>query len=99
MLDRSGPWHALRTQIQPSLSPALSSQTRLLALGYDAYKLAEALQAGQLFAGGSIDGASGSLSLDNGNKVSRHLQCAIIQNGGLRMLPAPPAQPSSTTWP
>ncbi|MDT0498503.1 penicillin-binding protein activator [Algiphilus sp. W345] len=100
MLDRSGPWHALRAQIQPSLSPALRSQTRLLALGYDAYKLAEALQAGQLFAGSSIDGASGSLSLDNGNKVSRHLQCAIIHNGGLRMLPAPPAaQPSSTTWP
>lgn len=94
MIDSNGRWPATRRQVLSALSPTARANARLVALGYDAYALADAIQSGRLFSGGALDGASGHLQLTAGSAVSRGLGCAVVERNGLRRLPQPQAEPT-----
>lgn len=55
---------------------------KLIALGIDAYRLAKDISAlGNRFTGYLFDGATGMLTLQNGNRVQRQLECAQFEGG------------------
>ena len=67
-------------------------RNRLFAFGFDAYRVAAALQGGS--SNLQVDGLTGRLTLDPDHRIHRELGWAQIHNGEIRMLPAPGA----VTW-
>jgi len=67
-------------------------RNRLFAFGFDAYRIASALQAGGTNI--QVDGLTGHLSLDPDHRIHRELGWAQVHNGEIKMLPAPGA----VTW-
>ncbi len=64
---------------------------RLFAFGFDAYRLAQALEHHGVAGNVNIDGLTGRLSLDPERRVKRELNWAQLHNGELRVLaPAAP---------
>ena len=69
-------------------------RNRLFAFGFDAYRLAAALQGRGASGGFQVDGLTGKLTLDPDRRVRRELGWAQIHNGDIRVLP-PPAPPAA----
>lgn len=67
-------------------------RNRLFAFGFDAYRVASALQGGS--SNIQVEGLTGRLSLDPDHRIHRELGWAQIHNGEIRVLPAPGA----VTW-
>jgi outer membrane PBP1 activator LpoA protein len=67
-------------------------RNRLFAFGFDAYRVATALQGGATNI--QVEGLTGRLSLDPDRRVHRELGWAQIHNGEIKVLPAA----GSVTW-
>jgi len=67
-------------------------RNRLFAFGFDAYRVATALQGGATNI--QVEGLTGRLSLDPERRIHRELNWAQIHNGEIKVLPAPGA----LTW-
>jgi outer membrane PBP1 activator LpoA protein len=67
-------------------------RNRLFAFGFDAYRVATALQGGA--ASIQVEGLTGRLTLDPDHRIHRELGWAQIHNGEIKMLPAAGA----VTW-
>ena len=67
-------------------------RNRLFAFGFDAYRVAAALETGATTI--QVEGLTGRLSLDPDHRIHRDLAWAQIHNGELKMLPAAGA----VTW-
>ena len=67
-------------------------RNRLFAFGFDAYRVAAALQGGAPNI--QVEGLTGRLTLDPDHRIHRELAWAQIHNGEIRMLPAP----GTVTW-
>jgi uncharacterized protein len=67
-------------------------RNRLFAFGFDAYRVAAALQGGA--ASIQVEGLTGRLTLDPDHRIHRELGWAQIHNGEIKMLPAAGA----VTW-
>jgi len=67
-------------------------RNRLFAFGFDAYRVAAALQGGA--SNIQVEGLTGRLTLDPDHRIHRELGWAQIHNGEIRMLPAAGA----VTW-
>src|SRR5262249_58677918 len=67
-------------------------RNRLFAFGFDAYRVATALQNGATNI--QVEGLTGRLSLDPDRRIHRELTWAQIHNGEIKMLPAAGA----VTW-
>ena len=67
-------------------------RNRLFAFGFDAYRVAAALQGGATNI--QVEGLTGRLTLDPDHRIHRELGWAQIHNGEIKMLPAPGA----VTW-
>jgi len=67
-------------------------RNRLFAFGFDAYRVAAALQGGA--ANIQVEGLTGRLTLDPEHRIHRELGWAQIHNGEIKMLPAP----GTVTW-
>jgi hypothetical protein len=78
MLDLSGRYAALRSQLAEILPGKSRDQQRLFALGYDAYQLLSFLRAGPLPPGGGYPAASGDLSMNPAGAITRGLQCTEL---------------------
>jgi outer membrane PBP1 activator LpoA protein len=61
-------------------------RNRLFAFGFDAYRMATALQAGAT--NFQVEGLTGRLTLDPDRRIHRELAWAQIHNGEIRVLPA-----------
>lgn len=69
----------------------LKSQPRLFALGADAFRVAQSWSAGRFAGGQSLDGATGRLRIDTGNRIARDMDCALVAGG--RVVPTGAAPP------
>jgi outer membrane PBP1 activator LpoA protein len=87
MLQREGDWASLRSDV--SDLPAIKTQPRLFALGYDAYTLASLIQAGKMQTGTVFPSASGGLMMKPDGAISRMLSCAQFRDGGIRPMDMP----------
>jgi uncharacterized protein len=67
-------------------------RNRLFAFGFDAYRVATALQNGATNI--QVEGLTGRLTLDPDRRIHRELAWAQIHNGELKVLPPPGA----VTW-
>ena len=67
-------------------------RNRLFAFGFDAYRVASALQGGATNI--QVEGLTGRLTLDPDHRIHRELVWAQIHNGEIKMLPPPGA----VTW-
>jgi outer membrane PBP1 activator LpoA protein len=67
-------------------------RNRLFAFGFDAYRVAAALQNGGTNI--QVEGLTGRLTLDPDHRIHRELNWAQIHNGEVKILPAPGA----VTW-
>jgi outer membrane PBP1 activator LpoA protein len=67
-------------------------RNRLFAFGFDAYRVATALQGGATNI--QVEGLTGRLTLDPDHRIHRELGWAQIHNGEIKMLPAP----GTVTW-
>lgn len=78
MIDAAGDWAEARARARALFPEAMAKQPRLMALGGDAWRLAQ-----QLGRGGAldVDGASGRLLSGRDGRVVRRLGCARIVNG------------------
>jgi outer membrane PBP1 activator LpoA protein len=79
---------AVRAATQAAWPLGGARRGRLFAFGFDAFRLAQALRRGTGDAV-SVDGLTGRLSLDAERRVRREIGWAQLQNGELRLLPAP----------
>lgn len=87
------PWlldanNALRQQVARQWPQANGSLGRLYAMGADAYTLAPRLGQLKALPGNRIEGLSGSLSLNNAQRIERQLQWAHFNNAKVEPLPA-----------
>jgi outer membrane PBP1 activator LpoA protein len=74
----------LRTQATQAWGEANArSRGRLFAFGHDAWLLQRSLRAGTA---GTVDGASGRLSVDPAGYVRRELDWAVVRAGTARLL-------------
>ena len=78
----------VRTDLATAFAPQSLDRMRLLALGYDAYRVGMKVAEGRLAAGDAFEGATGTLVLQEDGRVSRTLDCAEIAHGELRVLAA-----------
>ena len=85
LLDTS---NGLRQQVARQWPQANSSLGRLYAMGADAYTLAPRLGQLKALPDNRIDGLSGSLSLNNAQRIERQLPWAQFNNGKVERLPA-----------
>ncbi len=82
--------HAAATGAWPVVGPPLD---RLFAFGFDAYRLLNALRAAPVGGTITVDGLTGSLTLDADHRIHRQLEWAQLRDGQPRLLPPPaPAQ-------
>jgi outer membrane PBP1 activator LpoA protein len=86
MLQADSTWSSLRTDAADL--PAIKTQPRLFALGYDAYNLVNLMQAGKMQTGAVIPAASGGLLMKANGAIARTLSCAQFRDGGIRTLDA-----------
>ncbi|SDS08179.1 penicillin-binding protein activator [Pseudomonas fuscovaginae UPB0736] len=87
LLDANDP---LRQQVTAQWPQAAGSLGRLYAMGVDAYRLAPRLGQLKALPDSRIDGLSGSLSMDQGQRVERQLPWAQFVNGQVQRLPNTP---------
>ena len=62
---------------------------RLFAFGFDAFRLAQALQHSTNAADITVEGLTGHLTLDGERRVRRELEWAQLHNGEPQLLPVP----------
>lgn len=86
MLAEDGALAARRSQLGTLFPSRPREYTRLLALGHDAYTLAQLIDGGRLQPGAFFPAASGTLSLREDGVIVRSLACAEIRNGELKPL-------------
>jgi outer membrane PBP1 activator LpoA protein len=73
---------------------------KLIALGLDAYRLLPELEQFRVNPQHRFPGATGTLSLESGNRVQRQLECAQFEGGNLRQRGiAPVLQPGASVPP
>jgi len=87
LLDANDP---LRQQVTAQWPQAAGSLGRLYAMGVDAYRLAPRLGQLKALPDSRIDGLSGSLSMDQGQRIERQLPWAQFVNGQVQRLPNTP---------
>lgn len=87
MLQAEGTWSRVRADAADL--PAIRTQPRLFALGYDAYNLVSLMQGGKMQTGAVLPAASGGLVLKSNGVISRTLGCAQFRDGGIHALDAP----------
>ncbi|HEY6482847.1 MAG TPA: penicillin-binding protein activator [Steroidobacteraceae bacterium] len=80
---------AVRAAVREAWPSGGPRRGRLFAFGFDAYRLAMALLAGDAAGELHVDGLTGKLTLDQDHRVHRELEWAQIHNGELRLLPSP----------
>lgn len=80
LLGSSEGWKARRARFAAQLPKADASWAPFHALGHDAYQLSTLVRGGGWANGLTLDGASGSLLLQNGS-VQRRLPCARYKDG------------------
>ena len=81
VLETKGAWATSRERANLQFPEVLRDQSRLFAFGRDAFRLAQAMALGGLSTAGSIEGASGRLSLNTDGRIARQLSCQIVRNG------------------
>ena len=96
-LEDSGPVADLRAKVQHNWPNNFSSNSRLYALGFDAYRLLPLLYNTHGISQ-AVPGVTGQLSLDQDRRVHRKLDWAEFDDGNPDLLapialPPPPAQP------
>ncbi|NWB90476.1 penicillin-binding protein activator [Pseudomonas agarici] len=84
LLDANDP---LRKQVTAQWPQAAGSLGRLYAMGVDAYRLAPRLGQLKALPDSRIDGLSGSLGMDQGQRVERQLPWAQFVGGQVQRLP------------
>jgi len=77
--------HAATREAWPSGGPY---RGRLFAFGFDAFRLAQALQRAPVSGNISVEGLTGRLSLDSERRVHREIGWAQLREGELHLLPA-----------
>lgn len=87
LLDATDP---LRQQVNNQWPQAGGSLGRLYAMGVDAFRLAPRLGQLKALPDSRVDGLSGSLSLNAGQRVERQLPWAEIRGGQIQRLPDTP---------
>ncbi|MGY2234119.1 penicillin-binding protein activator [Pseudomonas gingeri] len=87
LLDANDP---LRKQVTAQWPQAGGSLGRLYAMGVDAYRLAPRLGQLKALPDSRIEGLSGSLSMDQGQRVERQLPWAQFVSGQVQRLPDTP---------
>lgn len=75
----SGPLSA--TSMQAEIEKTAPDFVKLIALGIDAYRLGKDMVPISSFRGHLFDGATGLLTLQEGNRVQRQLECAQFDGG------------------
>ncbi|QXI29475.1 penicillin-binding protein activator [Pseudomonas vanderleydeniana] len=87
LLDANDP---LRQQVTAQWPQAAGSLGRLYAMGVDAYRLAPRLGQLKALPDSRIEGLSGSLSMDQGQRIERQLPWAQFVSGQVQRLPDTP---------
>ncbi|MES2489282.1 MAG: penicillin-binding protein activator [Pseudomonadota bacterium] len=82
MLQADSTWAGVRADAADL--PAIKTQPRLFALGYDAYNLVGLMQSGKIQTGAVIPAASGGLVMRSNGAINRTLGCAQFRDGGIR---------------
>ncbi|PTU32703.1 penicillin-binding protein activator [Stenotrophobium rhamnosiphilum] len=82
MLQADSTWAGVRADAADL--PAIKTQPRLFALGYDAYNLVGLMQSGKIQTGAVIPAASGGLVMRSNGAINRTLNCAQFRDGGIR---------------
>ncbi len=77
----------LRQQVNQQWPQATGSLGRLYAMGVDAFRLAPRLSQLKALPDTRIEGLSGSLSLNQAQRIERHLPWAEFRNGQIQRLP------------
>jgi uncharacterized protein len=88
--------HAAATAAWPVEGPPLD---RLFAFGFDAYRLLNALRTAPAGGAISVEGLTGTLTLDADRRVHRQLEWAQLRDGQPRLLPPPAPPPAPTNAP
>lgn len=86
LLQADSSWASLRSDTADL--PAIKTQPRLFALGYDAYNLVNLMQAGKMQTGAVIPAASGGLLMKANGAIARTLGCAQFREGGIKTVDA-----------
>ncbi|MEW9797154.1 penicillin-binding protein activator [Alteromonas sp. CYL-A6] len=74
------PWRTLAQQATTIWPNRLTAARRLFAFGVDAYNLLPYVANLKAFPQSSVDGLTGTLTLDRDGNITRHLPTAIIRN-------------------
>jgi outer membrane PBP1 activator LpoA protein len=82
LLEKDAPTLAGRTALELLVHQDLD-ESRMFALGYDAYVLAAELAVGPLVAGSQYAGMAGRFSVETDGTLGRELACARIAGGSL----------------
>jgi outer membrane PBP1 activator LpoA protein len=91
--DDNGP--LAKTNLQGLWQKTPDTFIRLIAMGIDAYNLLPRLSELRDHPHSRYAGATGSLSIQPGNRIQRQLECAQFEQGALRLRgPAPYLQPA-----
>lgn len=72
---------SIRDAVRAAWPAATARRDRLFAFGFDAYRLVPSLSSGFLRGGADLTGMTGSLRLDQDNRVRRNLGWAVIRDG------------------
>ncbi|MDZ4081023.1 penicillin-binding protein activator [Hydrocarboniphaga sp.] len=80
MLETQGQWAQARSEAAAMDAGPMRDYPRLVALGGDAFRVANRLLANNLHAGDRIDGASGRLVIGGDGRIARELGCSAPMN-------------------
>lgn len=95
LLDNSGAVAQLRNHLAQLWSNSFDANSRLYALGFDAWRLVPLLyNRGQIST--PVQGMTGLLSMDSDRRIHRQLVWATFSNGNPKLLQQPMTAPNST---
>lgn len=89
----------VQAELGAVLGPAMDRNTRLFALGYDAYRLAPVLRHDPTLLGEPVPAATGALMLDERGRIHRTLTWAQFRGGLPHLLQAPVTPPADLAEP